>query len=87
MSSRAPSGCAAAWGSVASSAAATWARWARTETASDCSKIVRTRVETHGFPGPAELARVSILVDKAEDSRCPALGLEHVGTLRVERLK
>ena len=48
MSSRASSRWAAACGNFASSAVTTWACWARTEAASGCSKIVRTRVLTHG---------------------------------------
>ncbi len=49
MSSRASSRWAAAVGSLASSAATTWACWARTEAGPGCSKMVRTRVETHGW--------------------------------------
>jgi hypothetical protein len=49
MSSRASSRWAAACGSLASSAATTWACWARTQAGSGCSKMVRTRVETHGW--------------------------------------
>jgi hypothetical protein len=54
MSSRAASKCAAAAGSLASGAATIWACRARTEAASGCSKMVRTRVDTHGW---AVLAR------------------------------
>src|SRR6266516_4737535 len=45
-SSRASPRWAAACGNFASSAAATWACWARTEAASGCSKMVRTKVAT-----------------------------------------
>ena len=49
MSSRASSRCVAAAGNLASSAVTTWACWARTEAASGCSKMVRTRVDTQGW--------------------------------------
>ena len=39
----------AAAGNLASSAATTWACWARTEAGSGCSKMVRTRAGTHGW--------------------------------------
>ena len=49
MSSRASSRWVAACGNFASSAVTTWVCWACTEVASGCSKMVRTRVATHGW--------------------------------------